>query len=109
MTLFSYFANATCATKRTPAISGGKRGAPSAYLSNVPCTPAYPVDAETLRRVNLNTPYQVRRAFVFGDYDIAEGDLVTISGTEYQVSRLEKWDAPRGKVYRVLYLQDLKG
>ena len=100
----------TCATKRTPAMSGNKRGVPAAYLSGVPCSNSFPVDAETQRRLNLNTPYQLWVTYVFGDYDIIEGDTLTVAGeAERLINKINLWKWPDGSTHRDVFLQDLRG
>ena len=47
---------ATCSTKRLPAMSGGKRGAPTAKLSGVPCTPLDPATVDITAEVLGNDP-----------------------------------------------------
>jgi hypothetical protein len=108
---FSLLATKTATTKRTPAMVGNKRGAPAANLADVKCTPPDPVDAETMRRLNLNTPAQLKQCFVDATYDIIEGDEITIDAIAYPIRKVEPYDwlGIGGGTYRVLYLETLKG
>jgi hypothetical protein len=60
----SRMARTSCSTKRYPEISGGKRSAAAVNLTGLKCTPLDPVDADTARRNELNTPYQLRTTFI---------------------------------------------
>jgi hypothetical protein len=56
----------TASTKRSPAIVGGKRGAPATKLASIQCTPLDPVDPELRQRLALNTPHELLQSFVDG-------------------------------------------
>jgi hypothetical protein len=56
----------TVSTKRSPAITSGKRGAPAVKLSGLRCTPIDPADPEVRQRLALNTPHELLQAFVDG-------------------------------------------
>jgi hypothetical protein len=60
------FTTVTASTKRSPAISGGKRGNPVAKLLGLKCTPLDPVDPEIRQRLALNTPHELLETFVDG-------------------------------------------
>lgn len=51
-------------TKRPPAISGGKRGAPATNLTSLKCTPLDPVNPEIQKRVALDAPIELLQTFV---------------------------------------------
>ncbi len=57
-------ATVTGSTKRPPAISGGKRGAPVLLLASIQCTPLDPVDPEVRQRLALETPHELLETFV---------------------------------------------
>ncbi len=57
----------TAGTKRQPAIAAGKRGAPSANLSGVKCTPLDPADPDVVQRLALNTPHELLQTVADGD------------------------------------------
>lgn len=56
----------TASTKRSPAISGGKRGAPATNLTGLSCMPLDPVDAELARRLAIETPHELKQTVVDG-------------------------------------------
>lgn len=58
----------TVSTKRQPAISAGKRGAPVTLLTGVRCTPLdpIPVTPEIRERLDLQTPHESLETFVDG-------------------------------------------
>jgi len=90
--LFDKFATITITTKRPPAISGGKRGAPVAYITTpIASTPIVPVSPEIAIRLNIGTPYEAKEIFVFESADIKEGDLVTIASIDYRVVAVAEW------------------
>ncbi len=64
---FKRLATVTAATKRSPALTSGVRGAMTINLIGVRCTPLDPVDAERRSRLKLNTPNELLETFVDGD------------------------------------------
>jgi hypothetical protein len=68
---FSLLASVSCSTKRSPATSGGKRGAPAEHLTGLSCTPLDPVDAETETHMEVKTPYTTRQTFISDGTDYA--------------------------------------
>lgn len=56
----------TASTKRAPAMSGGKRGAPVTHLVGIRSTPLDPLDPETQRRLALETPHELLQTYVDG-------------------------------------------
>lgn len=61
---FARLATVTASTKRSPAVVGGKRGAPALNLTGLKCTPLDPVDAETRQRLGLDTPHELKQTFL---------------------------------------------
>lgn len=61
---FSNIATVTASTKRSPAISGGKVGAPVTNIVIMKCTPLDPVDPEVRQRLGLQTPHEVLQTYV---------------------------------------------
>lgn len=53
-----------CYTKRSPAISGGKRGVSVTNLDGLKCTPLDPVSPDIQRRVALDAPMELLQTFV---------------------------------------------
>lgn len=107
MGAFGKLATVTARTKRAPAISDGKRGAPEFHLADFKCTPLDVVDAELRQRLALDTPHELLQVFVDGDPDIREGDLLVVGGIEYPIRAVADW-VWRGSVYRHLIVEELK-
>lgn len=101
------FLTVTASTKRSPALAGGKRGAPVAHLTSLRCTPLDPVDPELRQRVALNTPHELLQTFVAGALDVVEGDLLVVGAAEYPIRSCAEWAWGAGKFLH-LVLEDLK-
>lgn len=54
-------------TLRAPAISGGKRGAATANLSDLQCTPLLPLEGDLTARQGLAAPVQLFEVFIADD------------------------------------------
>lgn len=91
MTTSHRFATATATTKRSPAVSGGKRGPAVAHLAAFSCDPLLPVNTETAERAGLETPYNVFETFVYSDLDIESGDILTVAGVDYPIRAVDRW------------------
>jgi hypothetical protein len=68
----------TAATKRTPAVSGGKRGVPVVKLTDIKCMPLDPASPEVSQRVALDTPHTLLQTIVDGGdvfYELALENL----------------------------------
>lgn len=97
----------SASTKRAPAISGGKRGEPVTNIASILCTPLDPIDSDTARRLNLDTPYKILETYVEGDLDIMDGDHLIVGSKDYPIRATEKWSWRKTKYIR-LFLDDLK-
>jgi hypothetical protein len=106
MSGFSRMATVTASTKRAPAISGGKRGAPATQVAALRCTPLDPVDPELHQQVALGTPMELLQTFT-AETDIREGDVLVVGSTEYPIRACEEWTW-RGGAYRRLVVEELK-
>src|SRR3954452_18572524 len=107
---FAHLATVNASTKRSPAISGGKRGAPATNISSLQCTPLDPVDPEVRQRLMLDSPNVILETFVEnadGTIDIVVGDILVVSTTEYPIKAVEDWTW-RGTTYRHLFVEKLK-
>ena len=65
-------------TKRSPAVTGGKRSTPVEHLVGIACTPLDPLTAELAQRVALDTPHELLQAYVDGGnvyYELVLEDL----------------------------------
>jgi len=110
---FAKLATVTASTKRPPAISSGKRGAPAENVASLVCTPLDPCDpgmrAELQQRLALNTPHELLQTFVDSGVDIVEGDLLVVDSVEYPVRSAGQWTwGPTSSSYVRLVLEDLK-
>jgi len=61
---FALQASVSCSTKRPPAVSSGKRGAPAANLTGLKCTPLDRVQPELTAQVPSATPYDTLQTFI---------------------------------------------
>lgn len=104
---FLRLATVAASTKRPPVVSGGKRGTPAAYLSDIRVTPLDPVDPETRQRLALQTPHELLQTFAQGGLDILEGDLLVVDGVEYPVRSAAEW-LWRSSEYVHLIVEELK-
>lgn len=84
-------ATKTANVKRST-MTGGIGAAPTTVLTGLACTPLDPVSAETQTRLKLDSPYKLRQTSFQSGYDIREGDVLTISGADYQVRYVENYD-----------------
>ena len=106
---FTRFATVTASTKRPPAISGGKRGAPAQNIASLSCFPLDPVDSEISERFGLDSPMELLQTFVQGGLDIKEGDLLVVSSTEYPIRAVGNWTwPPDSEDYLHLIVEELK-
>jgi len=104
---FAKLITVTASTKRSPNVSGGKRGAPATWLTLVMCTPLDPVDAELRQRMALETPHELKHTFTDADLDITEGDFLVVNGVEYPIKAVEDWEW-RGSKYLHLVIEEIK-
>lgn len=104
---FDRLATVTASTKRPPAVSSGKRGAPATNIVSLSCTPLDPVNAEIQQRLQLKTPHELSQTFVDGSLDIVEGDILVVSGIEYPIRAVADWTFGSSK-YLHLILEELK-
>jgi hypothetical protein len=61
---FRRMATKSASTKRPPALSDGKRGAPATNLTGLKCTPLDPVSPEIQKRIALDTPMELLQTFL---------------------------------------------
>lgn len=94
---FARLAVVTASTKRPPAISGGKRGAPTTHLTSVMCLPLDTAEQQRVRElaarlgVALDAPLDILQTTVDGNHDIKEGDILVVSGVEYPIRAIDDW------------------
>lgn len=106
---FARMATVTASTKRSPAVSGGKRGAPATNIASLSCTPLDPVDPDLRQRLALETPHELLQTFVAGGLDIREGDVLVVGSQEYPIKACgDWWYRPEEADYVRLIVEDLK-
>lgn len=99
---FLKMATVTASTKRS-SMSGALRGTPTTNLTGVICLPLDPVSAETMTRLKLDSGYEVRQTYVDAALDIKEGDVLVVSGVDYEIRAVAEW-VWRGAQYLNLIL-----
>lgn len=99
----------TASTKRGPAISGGKRGAPVAEIASLTVTPLDPLDAEIRNRLEIETPVKLKQTFTLGSHDIVDGDVLVVATVEYPIKYVEAWPAgPISDAFKLLVVEELQ-
>jgi len=68
---FALMASVSCTTKRPPAVSSGKRGAPAEKLTGLKCTPLDRVQPELAFQIPSATPYDTLQTFISDGTDYA--------------------------------------
>jgi hypothetical protein len=107
---FARMAVVTASTKRSPVVSGGKRGTPTTQEASFACTPLDPIDPEVRQRLMLDSPNVILETFVEnsdGSLDIVVGDILVVGSTEYPIKAVEDWYW-RTETYRHLFVEKLK-
>lgn len=102
------FLTVTAATKRRPAIVGGKVGAMVTSVASLQVAPLAPVDADLQQRLALDTPHELLQSLCDGDEDVAEGDVLVVASVEYPIRACEDWGPVRGRSFKRLVVEDLK-
>lgn len=82
---FALLTTVTCDTKRAGAAGF------AAHLSNLKCTPLFPVSAETQTRLDIQSPYKTFETFLQDNPDIKNGDLLVINTVEYEIKSAAPW------------------
>lgn len=106
-------ATLTATTKRYPAAAGGKVGAAAANLAALAVIPLMPINPDLLPVVDLEAPREAKVTYAFADSDgvlpdVIEGDLVTVSGTEYITRSVAEWPRPAGGSFLEIILEEEK-
>lgn len=83
---FTFLATVTAKTKRAALTTGWVD-----ELTGLKCFPLAPVDPETRKRMDLNTPHMVFETFFQDAPDIKAGDLLVIDSVEYPVRSVAPW------------------
>lgn len=61
------FGTERATVKRSPQMTGGKRGEPAVHLADVRCTPLLPATGDILQRQDLQTPHTLMQAYLDGN------------------------------------------
>lgn len=99
---FTFLATVSANTKRANLTTGFQP-----YLIGLMCLERAPVDAETRKRLDLNTPHMVFETHFQDNPDIKKGDLLVIDAVEYPVKSVEPWPFSGDTRLRV-YFEDLR-
>lgn len=107
---FTRLASVTASTKRLPAVSSGKAGAPATQIASLACTPLTPVAnaSEWRETLGIKTLVNLLQTFTQGDLDIITGDVLVIGTKEYPVRFVNEYNFARFDVRRQLIVEDLK-
>lgn len=83
---FAHLATESASTKRTPAMSGGKRGAPVTDLTGLACTPLDPLETRQKDRLQLATPHEVLQTYLIVGTEFAQLFLEDLKTAEADLS-----------------------
>jgi len=89
----------------------GKRGAKTVVdgLSGLKCTPLTPTDPEIRARLGLErSPHEVLQVSIHGNYDIRDGDDISIGGKDYPIRGIADYTWSDGVQSKRLIVEDLK-
>lgn len=100
-------ATVTASTKRMPAVSGGRVGAPATNLASVPVTPFQSLQAELAAAAGVSDPREAKVCHAFTDsngdlYDIREGDVLVVDGTSYTIRAVAEFNRTPGAYSRLI-------
>ena len=102
---FTLRATTTASTKRSPALAGGKVGAPVEEIADLACYPLVQLsDPALVERFATKAASLVYETFVQDGVDIQTGDVLVISGTDYLVVGVNAypWPGPGGNRLHVI-------
>jgi hypothetical protein len=81
----------SASTKRSPAISAGKRGAPAENLTGLTVLRLDPVDPDIGARLDPDRPHEVLQTFIKAGPDIKDGDVLVVATVDYPILAVEDW------------------
>lgn len=102
---FALRATQTASTKRSPALAGGKVGAPIEEVPSLKCYPLVQLsDPALVERFATKAVSLVYETFVQDGLDIVAGDVLVISSTDYLVVGVNSypWPGPGGNRLHVI-------
>lgn len=105
---FARMATVTASTKRAPAVTGGKRGTPTTYISSLNCVPLAGIDPELKQRMGITALGELFQTVVSAGLNIREGDILVVGSTEYPIRAVGNYTWPPGtdEEFHVLILDD---
>jgi len=104
---FTRLATSTATTARNPAMSGGKVGQPSTYITALDVLPVMPVSPEILERYKLQSARETFVTYTEGSPDVLEGDTLTVDGKTYRVKGVGEW--PSNLALLEIVIERIKG
>lgn len=122
MNAIRQLATVTASTKRSPQVSGGKRGARATHLEGVSIVPLMPASRDTLQHpvfegqaMELWETYAESHQHTDDSVsvtqvpDIRQGDLLTVDSTDYHVKFVGNWPAASGMgAYLQIVVEEFK-
>ena len=99
---FQRLATAVASTKRSDLTTGF-----ATELTGLKCLPLMPVDPETRKRLELNTPHVIYETYLHGDLDIRKGDRLVVDSVEYPIHSVAPWPW-QSDIFLHLILEDLR-
>ena len=109
MAAFDKLATVTASTKRGGVVVGGLEQAPTTVIASLSCLPLDAVDPEVAQGFEELGFREILQTAVQGSLDIVEGDILTVSGTDYPIRAVSDWYwRPDGTDYQILILEDTK-
>ena len=114
MPSFARLATETATTKRSPVISGNKRGVPVAHITTAfACTPLDPADSERARdlafrlRQGTQGAFELLECYVDASLDIREGDVLVVDSRDYPIRGVGVWSW-KSADYLHLIVEDIR-
>jgi len=97
----------TASTKRAT-LTGGLRGDPTTYLTDLSISSLDPVTAELAMRIGTKAPEELLQTFIEGVHDVREGDYLTVNGRDYPIRSCAEWDWDTDNLFMQVVLEDIK-
>lgn len=103
--------NVTASTKRSPALTAGKRGLPATHLTALRCTPVDPANGQGAQDLalrlgdSLKQGFRIMETFTEPGQDLIDGDVLITNGREYVIRQVNEW-AWRGSSFMHLLMED---
>lgn len=109
MSAFDKMATVTASTKRGGTVVDGLEQTETEVIASLSCLPLDPVSPEVAQGFEGLGFREILQTAVDGGLDIQEGDILTVSGTDYPIRAVADWYwRPDGTDYVVLILEDTK-